>query len=159
MIKMFNKFIRIPKEYKGNSNKPFSINGIEIFLPPYVLKSVSMYAFKIINNEIILYRRCNHCNSFIQVQKYINDKFENLPKLQIAFNEQENRFEYYCNSCISNKIDNEHLKNSNKENSYDKVQLNIKVTPELKKRYKILAAENNTSLNTELVNALLHYIN
>lgn len=156
-----NILISIPKKYKKDeyANTPFIVHDTEIILPPYVRNSISRYAFTVVDDTILLCRKCNNCSKFIEVQKYENNNFVNLPNLEIAYRGEVAGFESYCNECLPYK----NIKNSKLEptthNSDNMVQVNIKIDAELKKYFRIEAAKNNTKLSTELIKALIFYKN
>ncbi len=153
---MDTNLIRIPKEYKKN-NQSFIVNSIEVKLAPYIISSISKFAFMIEDNTIYLCRKCNSCTKYFKVQRYINGVYENLNELPIKYKGPISGFESICYKCDSDsKFKNIpiSLKDIDKDNM---VQLNIKVDSEIKKYYRTLAAKNNTRLGTELTNALLFY--
>ena len=130
----------------------FEINGIHITLPKYVKNSISNYRFVIIEEKIILQRKCNICGTFFDVQEYKNNNFINIENTEIKYIGEKSGFHNTCNEC--SKTPSPNNLDIPQNNSNNTVQLNIKIDIELKKYYQIRAIENNTSLKDEIIKVL-----
>lgn len=153
---MTTNIIKIPMNYK-NSNDPFIINAIQITLPSYVKERIAKYVFTVEEGTIYLHRKCNTCKKFIKVLVYEDGNFSKINNSEIDFKSPSNGFNTCCNKCLKTNPVKTISPSSQNHNIDTTVQLNIKVDVELKKYYRKLAAEKNTKLNTELINALIFY--
>lgn len=148
------QIIKIPKEYKHKET--IKISSKEILLPKYVKKSISKYQFLVQDNNIYLQRKCNKCNKYFNVQIYNDEQFSNVDDICIRYIGELSGFHNICNSCDS--ILEPTSKPSTTINNKDTgTQLNLDIDKELKNYYKILAVKNETTLRTQIINALIYY--